>query len=94
MTNEKQTKVANWTQNALLGIIVVMMGWFMADFGSWKNNIADSLRDNRNQVNKHINDELIKNQDQDIKILNNERDIIQLQQEIKDSKQRLTKGGL
>ncbi len=78
MTQEKIRKASNWTQSGLLTIIVVMMGWFMADFSSWKDDITEALRQNsiehvrlNEAINKEVNSELKKNNEQDLIINKN-----------------------
>jgi len=78
MTQEKIKIASNWTQSALLGIIVIMMGWFMVDFQSWKDDITGALNQNNidhinlnNSISNHVTEELIKNNSQDIIINNN-----------------------
>jgi len=97
MTQEKQSKL-NAVLLSFIGIVLTvmmaMMGFFMNDFSSWKSNVIIKLDNNKDRVIDHINDELIKNQDQDIMILNNKKDILRLQEENKLAKERLNKGGL
>ena len=97
MTQEKQSKL-NAVLLSFIGIVLTvmmaMMGFFMTDFSTWKGNVIHKLEDNNMKVNDHINDELEKNQDQVIKILNNQKDILRLQEENKEAKERLNKGGL
>ena len=68
-------KASNWTQSALLGVIIVMMGWFMSDFSSWKNDITQGLKQNsiehrdiERNISLHINTELVKNNERDLSI--------------------------
>ncbi len=78
MTQERIKKASNWTQSALLSVIVVMMGWFMVDFSAWKDDITDALKQNNidhvnlnSSINNHVTEELIKNNSQDIIINQN-----------------------
>jgi len=84
---------ANWTQNGLLTVIIIMMGWFMVDFSGWKGDIKEELKYNHDATQQHIKEELIKNQKQDIRIIQNNTKILQLEKENEEVRELLKIGG-
>lgn len=84
---------ANWTQNGLLVVIIAMMGWYISGEASWKSFVRDSFDGLKKAQTEHVKEELIKNQKQDIKIIQNNTKILQLEKENDEIKKMIKIGG-